>query len=77
MLTLDRDEIAKRLSLGGRRGAEAARLGVAQFGIVFMHLSLDATYSVPRSLVHRIAARMDRPDMEFSMMLAKTQVDDR
>lgn len=77
LLTLDRDDIAKRLSLGGRRGAEAARLGVAQFGIVFMHLTLDATYSVPRSLVHRIAARLDQPDMEFSMMLAKTQVDDR
>lgn len=75
LLTLGRDDVAKRLSLGGRRGAESARLGAAQFGIVFMHLALADP--VPHSLAHRVVAHLDQPDIEFTMTVAETRLDDR
>src|SRR5712664_3901937 len=36
---LDKDQIGKRFSIGGRRGAEASSLTVGQFGVLFLHVS--------------------------------------
>jgi len=61
LLALDHDDIARRLSIGGRRGAESADLGTGQFGVVFLHVPLDASVPTPSALVHRISLRLALP----------------
>jgi len=76
LLRLDRDTIAKRFSIGGRRGAESADLGIGQFGVLFVHVPLDAGTALPRTLAHRVAARLVQPGADFSMIVGRTAVDD-
>lgn len=77
LLTLDHAVLAQRLSLGGRRGAEATDLGVGQFGILFLHVTVDAGVSLPRTLTHRIAGNIAPPGVEFTMTAAEVAVSDR
>ena len=61
LFTLDRDDIARRLSIGGRRGAESADLGAGQFGVAFLHVPLEGATPTPSSLLHRISLRLALP----------------
>ena len=77
LLTMDRDAIGKRLSLGGRRGAESAELGVDQFGVAFMHITTDLKDPLPKALVHRISSTLTKLNRNFDITVAPTQVIDR
>jgi hypothetical protein len=77
LLGLDRSEIAKRFSLGGRRGAESPDLGVAQFGVLFLHVALDVGEPVPRVLAHRIALHLAPPGIDLTMTAGEVMVSDR
>lgn len=77
LLGLDRGDIGKHLSLGGRRGAESADLGAAQFGVLFLHVALDAGDAVPRTLAHRVAGHFAQPGIDFTMTVADVTVADR
>jgi hypothetical protein len=78
LLALDQEEVAKRLSLGGRRGAETARLDVAQFGVMFLHLAINRGEPIPRALAHRIAGHFSfaRPALDLAMTIADVAVVD-
>jgi hypothetical protein len=72
-------DIGKRFSIGGRRGAEATSLSVGQFGVLFLHVPLAASASVPRSIAHRIsgiAVQQGRPDTPFTLTIGETPVVD-
>jgi len=72
-------DMAKRFSIGGRRGAEATSLSVGQFGVLFLHVPLAASASVPRAIAHRIsgvAVQQGRPDTPFTVTIAETPVID-
>jgi hypothetical protein len=77
LLEVDRAEIARRFSLGGRRGTEASTLGVAQFGILFVHLALPAADQIPRAIAHRIAGSVGQPAVAFTMTAGDVVVSDR
>ena len=47
LLSLDRDGLGKRFSIGGRRGAEATDLAVGQFGVLFLHVALEPSDALP------------------------------
>jgi Peptidase family M23 len=74
LLALDQSQVAKRLSLGGRRGAETSQLGVAQFGVAFMHVALGPSDSRPGGLTHRITAFLAQPGRDVVMEVAAVQV---
>jgi hypothetical protein len=75
LLTLGRDDIVRRLSIGGRRGAESADLGTGQFGVVFLHVPLDAEAPIPSSLVHRISLRLALPNpVDITETVGRTDV---
>jgi hypothetical protein len=77
LLDMDRDAIGKRLSIGGRRGAEAASLAVGQFGILFVHVALPPNQTVPKSLGHRLSATLalpDQPARPFAATVGETSV---
>lgn len=61
LLSLDRDGLGKRFSIGGRRGAEATDLGVGQFGVLFLHVALEPGDALPRAIAHRISLRLAQP----------------
>src|ERR1700722_13295379 len=72
-------DMAKRFSIGGRRGAEATSLSVGQFGVLFLHVPLAASANVPRSIAHRISAvavQQGRPDALFTITIGETPVID-
>ncbi|MGH1571070.1 M23 family metallopeptidase [Methylobacterium sp. P31] len=77
LLVLDRETIAQRLSLGGRRGSATASLGAYQFGIVFLHISLDAGDSIPETLVHEVDGFAEPLKSDLAMQVASTPVIDR
>jgi hypothetical protein len=77
LLSLDRDGLAKRFSIGGRRGAETADLGFGQFGVLFLHVALDPGDALPRAIAHRISLRLVQPGVDFSATVARTPVVDR
>ncbi|GJE55197.1 MULTISPECIES: M23 family metallopeptidase [Methylobacterium] len=77
LLALDRDAIGRRLSLGGRRGSETASLGASQFGIVFLHVALDAGARVPTTLAHEIDGFAEPLKSDLSMRVADTPVIDK
>ncbi len=77
LLNLDQAEIAKRFSLGGRRGAELANLGVGQFGVLFLHVALDPGSPVPRALTHRVDAYFAQRNVEATMTIGEGAVDER
>lgn len=75
LLTLDREDIARRLSIGSRRGAESADLGTGQFGVVFLHVALDAESPIPSSLTHRISLRLALPNpVDITETVGRTEV---
>jgi len=59
---MDKEAIGKRLSVGGRRGAEATSLALGQYGVLFVHVSLPTNQTVPKSLSHRLSAALVQPD---------------
>ncbi len=77
LLSLDRDDLAKRFSIGGRRGAEAMELGVGQFGVLFLHVALEPGDALPRAIAHRISVRIVQPGVDFTATVAHTPVVDR
>lgn len=77
VLALDRNAIAERVSLGGRRGAEAARIGTGQFAVAFLHVPLGGDESVPKALVHRIKGTMAGAGVDFTESVGETEVVDR
>ncbi len=77
LLKLDRDALGKRLSLGGRRGAESSEIGVGQFGVVFLHIVTQLNDPLPKVLVHRIAGELTQLGRDFEITVAPTQVIDR
>lgn len=75
LLTLDREDIARRLSIGGRRGAESADLGPGQFGVVFLHVPLEGATPTPSALMHRISLRLALPTpVDVTETVGKTDV---
>lgn len=75
LFALDRDDIARRLSIGGRRGAESADLGAGQFGVVFLHVPLDAEIPTPSALTHRISLRLALPNpVDIAETVGRTEV---
>jgi hypothetical protein len=75
LFTLGREDIARRLSIGGRRGAESADLGTGQFGVVFVHVPLDAEAPIPSSLVHRLSLRLALPNpVDITETVGRTDV---
>jgi hypothetical protein len=77
LLSLDHDALAKRFSIGGRRGAESTDLAVGQFGVLFLHVALDPAEALPRAIAHRISVRIVQPAIDFSATVARTPVVDR
>jgi hypothetical protein len=77
LLNLDRTEIAKRFSLGGQRGAESANLGAAQFGVLFVHVVLDAGDPLPRALTHRVEGYFVQPGVDVTVSVAEVTISDR
>ncbi len=76
VLSLGRDDIARRFSIGGRRGAELSNLGVGQFGVLFLHVVVGAGNALPRSLALRVSLRLVQPGIDLSMTVAQTTVAD-
>lgn len=76
LLSLDRDGLARRFSIGGRRGSESADLGVGQFAVLFLHVALEPA-DLPRAIAHRISLRLVQPGVAFSATVARTPVVDR
>lgn len=76
LLNLDRAGLAKRFSIGGRRGSESADLGVGQFGVLFLHVALEPG-DLPRAVAHRISLRLVQPGIDFSATVARAPVVDR
>jgi hypothetical protein len=74
LATLDTDKIGGRLSLGGRRGSESSALEPFQFGVVFMHVTLEGTGAVPATLAHIVDASFEQPAAALTMRLAETPV---
>lgn len=77
LLKLDQDALGKRLSLGGRRGAESSELGIGQFAVVFLHVVSDLNNPLPKVLVHRISGAMTQLGRDFEITVAPVQVIDR
>jgi hypothetical protein len=77
LLEINPADIAKRFSIGGRRGAEAASLAVGQFGVLFVHVPLATGANVPRAITHRIKGLLlVQPSKEFTITVGETQVID-
>lgn len=80
ILGMDKDAIGKRLSIGGRRGAEARSLAVGQFGVLFMHVALPSNQPIPKSLSHRLSAALVQPDQParpIAITIGETSVAER
>jgi hypothetical protein len=76
LLEAGHDYLAARLSIGGRRGAEASYLTVGQFGVLFLHVPLATGATVPRVLAHRISGLLLQPNKEFTIAVGETPVID-
>jgi hypothetical protein len=77
LLAMDKDTIGKRLSIGGRRGAEATSLAVGQYGVLFAHVPFGPNQAVPKSLSHRLSATLVQPDQParpFTVTAGETRV---
>jgi Peptidase family M23 len=73
LLALERDAIAGRLSIGGRRGAEAPYLAMGQFAVLFVHVPVDEL-SPPASITHRFTVRLLQSDRELKMVAGQSAV---
>jgi len=76
LLEAGHDYLATRLSIGGRRGAEASYLTVGQFGVLFLHVPLATSANVPRAIAHRISGLLLQPNKEFTIAVGETPVID-
>ena len=76
LLEAGHDYLATRLSIGGRRGAEASYLTVGQFGVLFLHVPLATSANVPRAIAHRISGLLLQPNKEFTITVGETPVID-
>jgi hypothetical protein len=76
LLSLEPDDIAKRFSIGGRRGAESTDLGVGQFGVLFVHVPLEAGAPIPKSIAHQVTAQLVQRGLSITMTVAQTPVED-
>ena len=74
LLTWDHDTIATRLSIGGRRGAESAELGIGQFGVLFVHVAIDAKAPLPAGIIHRVTGNFKVTGGDVTMTLAPAPV---
>ena len=74
LLRLNAEEIATRLSLGGRRGSESNVLESYQFGVAFLHVKIPDGTPLPKSLLHLVAGYSVRIGRDVSMRIAKTRV---
>jgi len=72
LLEAGHDYLATRLSIGGRRGAEASYLTVGQFGVLFLHVPLATSANVPRAIAHRISGLLLQPNKEFTIAVGET-----
>ena len=72
--------IGQRLSIGGRRGAEATSLAVGQFGVLFVHVPIWTNRNfVPKALAHRISGQVLNPSSgqrAFTITVGETKVAD-
>jgi hypothetical protein len=72
--------IGQRLSIGGRRGAEATSLAVGQFGVLFVHVAIWKNRNfVPKALAHRISGQVLNPSSgqwAFTITVGETKVAD-
>jgi hypothetical protein len=75
LLEIGAADIAKRFSIGGRRGAEATSLTLGQFGVLFAHVPLAAREGVPAAIAHRVSGVL-RPDRAFTLTTAEASVID-
>lgn len=73
-LAMDKAVLDKRLSLGGRRGAESAMLGVSQFAVAFLHVPLAAAEPLPRGLSHRVTGHFAQLGRDATMTFAPVTV---
>jgi len=76
LLEAGHDYLATRLSIGGRRGAEASYLTVGQFGVLFLHVPLATGANVPHAIAHRISGLLLQPNKEFTIAVGETPVID-
>ncbi|SJZ82536.1 Peptidase family M23 [Enhydrobacter aerosaccus] len=76
LLELGRDDIAKRFSIGGRRGAESADLGVGQFGVLFAHVALDPGIPTPKSIAHQVTAQLVDRGLSMTTTVGQISVED-
>lgn len=67
LFALERDAIAGRFSIGGRRGAEAPYLTLGQFGVLFVHVPVDELF-LPQSIVHRITGTLLQSNKQFTVV---------
>lgn len=74
LATMGTEEIGRRLSLGGRRGNESTDLGPSQFGVLFVHVTLERDAPVPARLAHRIDGTIEQPTSDFSIRVAESSV---
>jgi len=74
---MDAAAIGRRLCVGGRRGSESGELGGAQFGVVFMHVTLPVNAPLPQGLTHVIEGYADKAGASFTMRVAGVRVDTR
>jgi Peptidase family M23 len=63
-------ELAKRFSIGGRRGAEKTTLTAGQFGVLFIHIGGLSENAVQTSIAHRIVVRRLDTGQDFTIWSA-------
>ena len=61
-------ELAKRFSIGGRRGAEKTTLTAGQFGVLFIHIGGLSENAVQTSIAHRIVVRRLDTGQDFTVI---------
>src|SRR5262249_27561503 len=72
--TLESETIGSRFSLGGSRGNETSQLGPFQFGVVFMHVTLERGTSHPATFVHIVECSSEQQKIDLSLRLAEISV---
>ncbi|MFO1160239.1 MAG: M23 family metallopeptidase [Reyranellaceae bacterium] len=73
---LDRGAVGGRLSIGGRRGAESPDLLFGQFAVLFVHVALGKDDALPSALRHRISLRFVPGNIDHTLTIAETPVND-
>src|SRR5215212_8550992 len=74
VLELDRSAIASRFALGGNRGVMTDSVGPAQFGVLFLHVTVKASDHLPTRLVHRVEGAFEGAAGSIAVEAAQTDV---